>query len=182
MTAVVAEREFRSPCGEDDLHASVASSDLCMRLYGVRAERHYLATDGMRVACIFDAPDAEAMRSVVRTAGFAPPKAIWSAVIHPGDGDNGKGLPRLSDPAHALAIVERSFPEPVSFADVDAIEKRSGGCLSLHRVRFLRSYFSIDGRRMLCLYEAPDVESVRFANRQAGLPFDLAWGAAVLNG
>ena len=50
----------------------------------------------------------------------------------------------------------------------------------LHGVRFLRSYFSTDGRRMLCLYEAPDVESVRFANRQAGLPFDLAWGVRAL--
>jgi hypothetical protein len=47
-------------------------------------------------------------------------------------------------------------------------------------VSFLRSYFAIDGRRMLCLYEAPDVESVRFANRQAGLPFDRVWGARAI--
>lgn len=39
-------------------------------------------------------------------------------------------------------------------------------------MKFLRSYFAKDRRRMLCLYAAPDAESVRTANRTAGLPFD----------
>ena len=28
---------------------------------------------------------------------------------------------------------------------------------------------------MLCLYEAPDAESVRQAQREAGVPFERAW-------
>jgi hypothetical protein len=34
----------------------------------------------------------------------------------------------------------------------------------------LRSYLSLDGMRMLCLYAAPDLEAVRQANRLTGLP------------
>ncbi len=80
----------------------------------------------------------------------------------------------------SLVVVERSFSAPVSFDDVQALEDRGAWCLEAHAVRSLRSYFSRDRRRMICLYEAPDVESVRFANRQAGLPFDLVWGARAI--
>jgi hypothetical protein len=31
---------------------------------------------------------------------------------------------------------------------------------------------------MICLYEAPDAESVRQAQREAGVPFDEAWAFA----
>ena len=79
-----------------------------------------------------------------------------------------------------LAVVEREFPEPVVFDDIQAIEDKASLCLQMHRVRFVRSYFAVDRRRMVCLYEAPDVEAVRLANRQAGLPFETAWGAQVV--
>ena len=54
------------------------------------------------------------------------------------------------------------------------------GCFQIHRVRLLRSYLSADRLRMICLYHAPDAESVRVAQRQSGLPADRAWTAAAL--
>ena len=42
-------------------------------------------------------------------------------------------------------------------------------------MRFLKSFFSRDGRRMLCLYEAPDAEAVRIAESQAKVPYECAW-------
>ncbi len=42
------------------------------------------------------------------------------------------------------------------------------GCLEVHRVQWLRSYLATDGRRMLCMYRAPDAESVRLVLRQQG--------------
>ena len=77
-------------------------------------------------------------------------------------------------------MIARAFEAPVTFDDIQAAEDRGANCLSLHRVRFLRSYFSRDGRRMICLYEAPDAESARTANRQAGLPFEAVWAANVV--
>ena len=76
-------------------------------------------------------------------------------------------------------IVERTFPEPVVFGDVQALEDAHAWCLDLHGVRFLVSYFSDDRKRMICLYEAPDAEAVRRVNRQAKLPFDRAWVTSV---
>ena len=77
----------------------------------------------------------------------------------------------------STVVVERSFAEPVAFEDVQALEDRGGWCLEAHGVRFLRTWFSRDRRRMICLYEAPDAESVRLAERKAGVPFDRAWSA-----
>ena len=80
----------------------------------------------------------------------------------------------------SVVVVERSFPAPVAFEDIQAIEDRGSWCLEAHGVRFLKSYFSRDRRRMVCLYEAPDAESVRLAQEKAGVPFDSAWAARVV--
>jgi hypothetical protein len=77
-------------------------------------------------------------------------------------------------------IVERTFEQAV---DVDALleaESRSRWCLELHNVRFIQSYVSGDRCRMICVYEAPDAESVRIVNSTAKLPFDRVWSASLL--
>jgi hypothetical protein len=76
-----------------------------------------------------------------------------------------------------FVVVERSFEEPIEFRLLQDQEDESAWCLEQYQVRFVRSYHSTDKRRMLCVYEAPDAEAVRCANRQAGLPFDRIWSA-----
>jgi hypothetical protein len=77
----------------------------------------------------------------------------------------------------SVVVVERSFDEPVAFESLQAAEDSKAACLEAYGVRFKRSYFSRDRRRMICLYEAPDAESVRFLQEKAGLPFDRVWTA-----
>ena len=72
-------------------------------------------------------------------------------------------------------VVERSFDAPQAFERAHALEEAKAWCLEQHRVRWVRSYLSSDGRRMLCLYRAPDAESVRLAQREASLDFDVLW-------
>jgi len=74
-----------------------------------------------------------------------------------------------------LVIVERRFETPVELAAIQAIETAWPGCLETHRVRFIKSYFGHDRTQMVCLYEAPDAESVRAAQRQAGMPHESVW-------
>lgn len=74
-----------------------------------------------------------------------------------------------------LVLVERTFTEPVSFEEIQALEDAGSWCLDAYRVTFLKTLFAEDRRRMLCVYEAPDAEAVRSAERKAGVPFDLAW-------
>jgi hypothetical protein len=77
----------------------------------------------------------------------------------------------------SLVVVERSFAEPVAFDEIQAAEDRSRACLDVRGVRFVRSYFSRDRRRMICLSDAPDAESVRDAQAKAGLPYERAWAS-----
>jgi hypothetical protein len=178
MATVVVEHEFKRRVSATGLHAGVDSARWCMDLHRVRPGVHYLATDGFRCACVFDAPDAEAIRAALRAALISP-KAVWAATIHPGPGCDEDGTPDIAA-SRVLAAVERSFARPVAFDDLSALVDQGASCLDLHQVRFLRSYFSLDRQRMLCLYEGPDVEAVRIVNRQVGLPFDSVWGAGVV--
>jgi hypothetical protein len=74
-----------------------------------------------------------------------------------------------------IVLVERSFGEPVRFEDVQRLEREATWCLDLYRVRFLHTYVARDGMRMVCVYEAPDAESVRLANETAKLPFERVY-------
>ena len=77
-------------------------------------------------------------------------------------------------------VVERTLQEPMDVAALAADGERTLACLQAHNVRFVQTYRSPDGKRVICVYEAPDAESVRIALRQDGaLPFDRAWTASV---
>jgi Nickel responsive protein SCO4226-like len=80
----------------------------------------------------------------------------------------------------SVVLVERSFAEPVRFEALQALEDRAAGCFEAYDVRFLRSYFSRDRRRMICLYEAVDADVVRHVQERAKLPFERVWTASVL--
>jgi hypothetical protein len=77
-------------------------------------------------------------------------------------------------------IVEREFDKPVVTADLEGARAATGWCFDLNGIRHIRSYLSHDGRRMICEYEAPDVETVRRVLRQYGVfPFQRIWSAIV---
>ena len=178
MTDIVLVRRFDEPIDAGYLDAAAAALGWCRQLYGVTPQLHFLAQDGLRCACIFGAPDAEAVRNVIRAGKRNEPEALWACTIHRGTYDDGR-----SDPDHAtraLILVERQFEQPVVFDDLLAVGARNIACFDLHDVRHARSYFSTDRRRMICLDQAPDAEAVRKANRTAGLPFDRAWPARAL--
>jgi len=71
-----------------------------------------------------------------------------------------------------LVIVERNFEEPQLFEELQALEAAKHWCLETHEVTFVKTYFSLDRKRMFCVYRAPDADAVRSAQRQAGMPFD----------
>lgn len=181
MVAVVVERDFKSPISAAGLQDAVTSGQWCLNLYRIRPSAHFLSADGMRCACIFDAPDAEAMRNAARNLTATPPKRLWPATVHPASG-SGNGVPTLVNDSGTFVVVERSFPKAVSFADVQAVEDKGAACLDMYRVRFKCSYFSHDQTRMICIYEAPDSESVRAANTQVGMPFEAVWSASLIAG
>lgn len=59
----------------------LAEAGGCLDLYGVEAVRSYLAPGGKRMICVFRAPDAEAVRTVLRSIG-SPPGNVWPSTQH----------------------------------------------------------------------------------------------------
>ena len=65
MEWIVVEREFPEPLTEDEVHRMYDEAQ-CANLYRVSGIRSYLSPDKKRLVCLFQAPDAEAVRSFLR--------------------------------------------------------------------------------------------------------------------
>ena len=168
MTEIFLERKFDPPIGKDDIMQMAADGAGCFSIHRVRWNGSFLAADGGRMVCSFSAPDLESARVALRQVG-TDTRALWRGEIADAPGI------REDDVDGANVLVERSFDEPVTLRQVQDMEDAGIGCLQMRNVRFIRTFFAADQRRMLCLYAAPDAESVREAQREAGVPFDDAW-------
>ena len=60
----------------------MAASLQCVELYRVKPVRSYLMPGGKRMVCVFQAPDAEALRALGRANGFPPNSVVWSSTLH----------------------------------------------------------------------------------------------------
>jgi hypothetical protein len=74
-------------------------------------------------------------------------------------------------------IMEKEFEQPFTPDAHDDEARRLDPCLAAHDVRWLRSYLSVDRRRMICEFEAADAEAVRSSFRSAGVGFVRVWAA-----
>jgi hypothetical protein len=78
---VVLEREFPEGLTLKELRQMAASMQ-CLDLYRVKPLRSYMTSDRKRLVCVFQAPDAEALRAVGRINGFPPGSSVWSSTLH----------------------------------------------------------------------------------------------------
>lgn len=181
MEHVIVEGRYLEPTTPEAIQKRGLGQRFCFDLYRSHPVTHYLSLDGAHILCVFRAPDAEAVRRSLNAIGVLPPDRVWTASLEGPFADP----PALAAEAIAaggsgsVVLVERSFPAPVVFAEVQAIEDRGQWCLDLNGVRFLATFFARDGRRMVCLYAAPDSEAVRRTNARLHLPFDRVWAARV---
>jgi hypothetical protein len=179
MEHVIVEGRYAEPTTPEAVVERGRGQRFCFDLYRSHPVTHYLSLDGSHILCVFRAPDAEAVRRSLKAIGVLPPDRVWTASLE------GKAADPVELAAMAIAagstgsvvLVERSFAEPVAFADVQALEDRGQWCLDLNGVRFLATFFARDRRRMVCLYAAPDSEAVRRTNARLDLPFDRVWAA-----
>ncbi len=168
MSDAFLERTFNPPLTPTDVLATAASSGGCLQAHKVVWNSSFLARDGHRMVCWLHAPDAESARIALRQAK-ADVSRLWSGTVHDAPDIGAIGA------TNANVLVERSFAIPVTFEDVAAIERKGQWCLDTHRVQAVRSFFALDRKRMICLYRAPDAESVRVSQREANMPFERVW-------
>ncbi len=148
---------------------STGAVNACVAMYQAHWQASFLAADHSRMLCHFSAVDAESVRLALRRSGLTEAR-VWSGTVH--DSPNQGAI---------SVVVERSFEAPEHMQRLQAMEDAAAWCLDLHNVVFLRSFFASDRRRMLCLYQAPDAESVRLTQRQAQMPFDDIWACQPLD-
>lgn len=141
----------------------MTDSASCLSIYSAEWQQSLLSNDGRKLYCHFQAPDLEAMRNVMRFSN-SDYQDIWSCELH----DTGAE-------GEVNVLVERSWDEPVRLEDVAAIEEEGAWCLEAHNVTFLRTFFSEDHKRMICLYRAADAESVRQSQNKANMPYEDVW-------
>jgi Nickel responsive protein SCO4226-like len=170
MATVIAERQFEQPQNVEQTRAIVTGEGQTLERLGVRTLRHYIAADELRAVSVFDAPDIHAVLDTLQ------PCRVWPATLHLiGSHD----LEMSDGRAQSVVVVERSLAAPATFDQLQALEDAGRGCFEMRNVKPVMSYFSFDRLRLLCIYAAPDAESVRRSNRLAEMPFDRAWTAAV---
>lgn len=80
----------------------------------------------------------------------------------------------------ADVILERTFDPPLTDERHAELSKRLSPCLDRNGVEWIRSHLSLDRRRLICLFRAPDAGAVRSALRQARLEHDRVWSAESL--
>lgn len=84
METVVVERSFEQPVEIDELRSWEENARWCRELHDVRFLHSYVSADRKRMICIYEAPDAEAVRQV-NTMARLPFERVWSAsVLLPG--------------------------------------------------------------------------------------------------
>ena len=76
-----------------------------------------------------------------------------------------------------IFMCERRFSPPLTEAEFAAGGRALQPCIDERKVQWLGSNLAADGSRSVCMYESPDAERIREANRVAGIPFDVVWEA-----
>ena len=165
MTDVLVDRTFSPARDRNGVFALAQEAGSCFDLYRVNWHGSMLTDQGARLVCHFDSADIESIRQALRqTAGNE--WQMCAVTVHES--------PDYADLEPNVAV-ERSWQDPVNMDDIQAKEDAGAWCLSLRNVKFVRTYFTTDRKRMVCLYNAPDAESVREAQREAEMPMDSVW-------
>jgi len=170
MELVVVVRRFDTPQTFEPLQAAEERVAWCLEQHQVRFLRSYLSFDGRSMLCLYEAPDAESVRITQAKAGL-PVESAWSATAR--RFREGHAAPE----GRSTVVVERAFDAAVTAEVVDAMFAGGTDCLDRHDALPIVSHVAKDGRRIVCVFDAPDAESVRVANRQIGVPVTRAWPA-----
>ncbi|MDI5936412.1 NAD(P)-binding domain-containing protein [Halomonas kalidii] len=150
----------------------------CLELHRVRWRRCYLADDGTRMLCWYQARDAESVRLVLRQQGAAgtpvwPAEAMGAAVRESPTGDSDRVLVELSLEGLALDGLDSSDIAPTTSALLDALA--TAGAV------VIRTFLSRHHGRLICLVEGGDTHGVTQCLGTAGIVPTSVWRCTELD-
>lgn len=145
----------------------------CLELHRVRWRRGYLASDGQRMLCWYQARDAESIRLVLRQQGSAD-AAVWPVVLM--EGVAGEAIEGTSDRVLVelpLDGDDSSDIAPTTSALLDALAK-AGVVVS-------RTFLSRHYGRLFCLVEGRDTHAPTQCLGTLGLVPTSVWRCTELD-
>jgi uncharacterized protein DUF4242 len=81
MATIILEQRFEGgPFDAERFAAAQQRNEPCLTIHGVRHTVSYVAPDGLRMICVFEAPDCEAVRRTARQLGYRYDR-VWSATV-----------------------------------------------------------------------------------------------------
>jgi hypothetical protein len=167
MALVVVERVLEPASDPAELQARQSAAAWCLETWRVRPLRSFVSVDGQYAVCLYEAPDAESVRQVQRSARL-PFEHVWNATAVVDE----LGEP---PPGYRLAIAQRSFPEGITLEEVQYRATDPRGCRKRLRLHLFGVFLAADRQRLCCMYYTPDLESIRMSSRESGLPYERLW-------
>lgn len=174
MQRVVVERSFDEPANYEQLEAREKAAAWCGTTRRVRFLRSYFSSDKRHMVCLYEAPDAEAVRTFQHAAEM-PVTHVYS--VH----NVVDALPERPR-GYSMVVAQRDLTampdltlEMVQHQATDPL-----GCSRRLRLEHFGAYLSRDLKRMVCTYYTPDLESVRQANRESGTPWEHLWAGEII--
>lgn len=155
MADVFVEWTLEPALSEQEIRRFAHDGNECRDLYNVRIQESLFDEEGRRLICHFRAPDAESVRMALRCVGVDI-DIVWSGTIY--------DMPK---PATGNVVVERKLNRSVLTDKDKAIDAISTEWFDQYGFKLVRAIISLDGTRMICLYDAPDAESISLAQNQS---------------
>jgi Protein of unknown function (DUF4242) len=172
MSKIIIETNYDQPLTPEIMEEANERALPCLEARNAHWRYSLWSTDRCRMICNFDAPDAGTVREAYRKAGV-PFDQIWAAEILSPDG----GSPERDETR--LKVVEGTYP-PFTIEDWNEFNDKTLACYAERGVEWIRSFVSLDRRRVICEVNAPDAEAIRETYRKLGIPFDRVWSAELL--
>jgi cation diffusion facilitator CzcD-associated flavoprotein CzcO len=144
----------------------------CLALYRVSWLRAYLASDGTRMLCWYQAPDAEAVRFVLRQQGSQA--VVWRCEVR---------APADTEPAELggdFTVVEVRAGTALGTAAVTSARDATVSVLGAAGHRVARVFMARSGAQLACLVEARDAKAVRTCLQAAGITPGAVWCCVAL--
>ena len=171
MALFIVERELEGPEHVRSVQAAERRAGAAQPAGGARWLRAYYSRDGRNAVSFYEAAEHS---SVLRLQDGLPHARAWPATAI---AEHSVQPPR----GYVLVVAQRAMPQGITVDVVRHLVNDPKGCNDRLRLVYVGGYLSGDLARMCCVYYSPDVESVRVANREEGVPYERLWSGEALH-
>lgn len=163
MSDIFYLRSIDPPITPRDVFLTDEAGD-CFKLHRVHWKQSFLSSDGARMLCWYQAPDAESARIALRRLKASTEGVFAGTVI----GEDGPDSPALAGASFAAELRFSAPPGREAFDALAAAFRQDDAAL-------VRSFVSIREPKGVCVVRAPSDRSVLSALERADVLPDAVW-------